>query len=142
MNGYGTEDGAPAVNNLLHRSDLPPTNNPDNDAAFVPPDFGVPCANPISSIQAQYGSIMYPSNAIDTQCDGGENTLLLKTDELYNEIQDNPGLRFLLSATKDLGKDDLEYVINLIKRLRNPEIDSNDVSTCLSLDDFGITKED
>ena len=65
-----------------------------------------------------------------------------ETDELYNEIQDNPELRFLLSATKDLGKDDLEYVINLIKRLRNPEIDSNDVSTCLSLDDFGIAKED
>ena len=93
MNGYGTEDDAPAVDNLLHRSDLPPTSNPDNDAGFVPPDIGTPCANPISSIQAQYGSIMYPSNAIDTQCDGGENMLLLKTDELYNEYRKAVGFR-------------------------------------------------
>lgn len=102
MNGYSTDDAnAPAVNNLLHRSDLPPTTNPDNNGfdanPIVQPAVGAPCANPISSIQAQYGSIMYPSNAIDTQCDGGEvggnSILLLKTDELYSEYRKAVGFR-------------------------------------------------
>ena len=102
MNGYGTDAiNDPAVNSLLHRSDLPPTNNPDNNGfpgqGMVQSAIGVPCANPISSIQAQYGSIMYPSNAIDTQCDGGtvngNSVLLLKTDELYNEYRKAVGFK-------------------------------------------------
>ena len=80
MNGY-SQDAAnqPQVDNLLHRSDLPPTTN------VVNPAKGTPCHNPIASIQAQYGSILYPSNAIDTQND--TNLSLLKTDELYSEYK-------------------------------------------------------
>ena len=80
LNGYGSDEtNDPRVDNLLHRSDLPPTTN------AAEPDLGVNCYNPIASIQAQYGSILYPSNAIDTQVD--ENTTLLKTDELYSEYK-------------------------------------------------------
>ena len=92
MNGYatagagadndgvaGTKKGDAVINTLIHRSDLPPTSNAD------PPVKGTPCYNPISSIQAQYGSITYPSNAIDTQVD--DNPSLLKTDELYTEYR-------------------------------------------------------
>ena len=80
LNGYGSDEtNDPGVNNLLHRSDLPPTTNE------AKPALGVNCYNPIASIQAQYGSILYPSNAIDTQVD--ENTTLLKTDELYSEYK-------------------------------------------------------
>ena len=80
MNGYSQDaTDQPKVNNLLHRSDLPPTTNVENPAK------GTPCHNPISSIQAQYGSILYPSNAIDTQND--TNLSLLKTDELYSEYK-------------------------------------------------------
>ena len=81
MNGYGAEDADANVNNVLHRTDLPPTTNE------TPPvmDRDRVCQNPISSIQAQYGSITYPSNAIDTQVD--DNTTLLKTDELYTEYR-------------------------------------------------------
>ena len=80
LNGYGSDEtNDPRVDNLLHRSDLPPTTNAEE------PDLGVNCYNPIASIQAQYGSILYPSNAIDTQVD--ENTTLLKTDELYSEYK-------------------------------------------------------
>ena len=80
MNGY-SQDAAnqPQVDNLLHRADLPPTTNES------PPVKGTPCHNPIASIQAQYGSILYPSNAIDTQND--TNLSLLKTDELYSEYK-------------------------------------------------------
>ena len=80
MNGY-SQDAAnqPQVDNLLHRADLPPTTN------VVNPVKGTPCHNPIASIQAQYGSILYPSNAIDTQND--TNLSLLKTDELYSEYK-------------------------------------------------------
>ncbi|MGN1278981.1 MAG: hypothetical protein ACI4UG_05895, partial [Candidatus Onthovivens sp.] len=86
MNGYGAADEDPAVDNLLHRSDLPPS---ENDKAI--PDIGTRCYPPISSIQAQYGSIMYPSNAIDTQTEG--DTSLLKTDELYSEYKKAVGFR-------------------------------------------------
>ena len=80
MNGYSQDDAnQPQVDNLLHRSDLPPTTN------VVNPVKGTPCHNPIASIQAQYGSILYPSNAIDTQND--TNLSLLKTDELYSEYK-------------------------------------------------------
>ena len=80
MNGYGKVNNAnAAVSNIPHRADLPPTTN-DN-----PPVLGAACFGPITSIQAQYGSILYPSNAIDTQND--DNETLLKTDELYSEYK-------------------------------------------------------
>ena len=80
MNGYSQDNvNQPQVDNLLHRSDLPPTTN------VVNPVKGTACHNPIASIQAQYGSILYPSNAIDTQND--TNLSLLKTDELYSEYK-------------------------------------------------------
>lgn len=98
MNGYATEgasadeDGAggtkkgdATIKNLIHRSDLPPTTNAET------PVKGTPCYNPMSSIQAQYGSIMYPSNAIDTGID--DNPTLLKTDELYSEYRKAVGFR-------------------------------------------------
>lgn len=88
MNGYGAEDANAAVKNLLHRSDLPPTAN-DNTAGV--PTAGVACYAPMSSIQAQYGSIMYPSNAIDTSVDNAPT--LLKTDELYSEYRKAVGFR-------------------------------------------------
>ena len=78
MNGYGSAGAAAAVGNVLHRTDRPPTTA--NEAGE-----GTACVNPISSIQAQYGSITYPSNAIDTQVDN--NPTLLKTDELYTEYR-------------------------------------------------------
>ena len=81
MNGYGAEDADANVNNVLHRTDLPPTTNVANPASAE----GRNCHNPITSIQAQYGSITYPSNAIDTQVD--DNPTLLKTDELYAEYR-------------------------------------------------------
>ena len=81
MNGYAAEDNNANVNNVLHRTDLPPTTNADPPEA----DRTRNCHNPISSIQAQYGSITYPSNAIDTQVD--DNPTLLKTDELYSEYR-------------------------------------------------------
>ena len=80
LNGYGKDEANDAsVDNLLHRADLPPTTNQAN------PALGTACHNPITSIQAQYGSILYPSNAIDTQND--DNLSLLKTDELYSEYK-------------------------------------------------------
>ena len=92
MNGYatagasvdndgaaGTKKGDATIKNLIHRSDLPPTTNANL------PIKGTSCYNPMSSIQAQYGSITYPSNAIDTQVD--DNPTLLKTDELYAEYR-------------------------------------------------------
>ena len=81
MNGYGAQDANAAVDNVLHRTDLPPTTNDANPEQIEARN----CHNPISSIQAQYGSITYPSNAIDTQVDG--NPTLLKTDELYTEYR-------------------------------------------------------
>ena len=75
----GTKKGDATIKNLIHRSDLPPTTN------ATPLVKGTACYAPISSIQAQYGSITYPSNAIDTQVDN--NPTLLKTDELYTEYR-------------------------------------------------------
>ena len=79
MNGYGKVNANAAVSNIPHRADLPPTTNAN------PPELGAACFGPITSIQAQYGSILYPSNAIDTQND--DNISLLKTDELYSEYK-------------------------------------------------------
>ena len=81
MNGYGAQEGAASVDNVLHRTDLPPTTNANPPVTLKARN----CHNPITSIQAQYGSITYPSNAIDTQVD--DNPTLLKTDELYAEYR-------------------------------------------------------
>ena len=81
MNGYGAENADAVVENVLHRTDLPPTTNVANPVSNRDKN----CHNPITSIQAQYGSITYPSNAIDTQVD--DNPTLLKTDELYAEYR-------------------------------------------------------
>lgn len=98
MNGYataganddndgirGTKKGDAVINKLIHRSDLPPTTNDET------PVKGTACYAPMSSIQAQYGSIMYPSNAIDTSVDN--TPTLLKTDELYSEYRKAVGFR-------------------------------------------------
>ena len=79
MNGYSSNAGGLSVSDLTHRSDRP--NTTTNEGALSPNH----CHNPITSIQAQYGSITYPSNAIDTQVD--DNPTLLKTDELYIEYR-------------------------------------------------------
>ena len=86
LNGYGAAEANAAVDNVPHRSDLPPSGNDK-----VKPDIGTRCHPPISSIQAQYGSIMYPSNAIDTQTEFDNS--LLKTDELYSEYKKAVGFR-------------------------------------------------
>lgn len=41
----------------------------------------------------------------------------LETDELYNLAHSNPEARFLLSETMNMSKEDLKYIIDLIKRL-------------------------
>lgn len=87
MNGYGSKDANATVDTLLHRSDLPPTSNVETPV-FTEDNA---CYSPIASIQAQYGSIMYPSNSIDTAVDS--NPSLLKTDELYSEYTKSVGFR-------------------------------------------------
>ena len=79
MNGYSQRANGLEVSDLTHRSDRPNTST--NEGALSANQ----CLNPITSIQAQYGSITYPSNAIDTQVDN--NPTLLKTDELYIEYR-------------------------------------------------------
>ena len=79
MNGYSQRANGLEVSDLTHRSDRPNTSTNEGDLSDNP------CLNPITSIQAQYGSITYPSNAIDTQVDN--NPTLLKTDELYIEYR-------------------------------------------------------
>ena len=90
--------GDVAAQHLLHRSDLPPTTNAAN------PALGAFCHNPISSIQAQYGNKMYPSNAIETRIYGGSivyadknnkkiDYYLLKTDDLYSEYKKAVGFK-------------------------------------------------
>ena len=87
-----------AAQHLLHRSDLPPTTNEAETA------LGAFCHSPISSIQAQYGNKMYPSNAIETRIYGGSiiyeddndkkiDYYLLKTDDLYSEYKKAVGFK-------------------------------------------------
>ena len=102
FNGYGSNSlvanegnnaddlkaGDVGAQHVLHRSDLPPTTN-DN-----PPALGALCHSPISSIQAQYGNKMYPSNAIETRTfTGTANYYLLKTDDLYREYRKAVGFK-------------------------------------------------
>ena len=77
--------------NLIHRSDVQPTKLELNAGNVEIGDF---CLNPISSIQAQYGNKMYPSNAIETRTfSGTANHYLLKTDDLYNEYKKAVGFK-------------------------------------------------
>lgn len=41
-----------------------------------------------------------------------------ETDELYESIQNNPDIKFLLSASSKMNQDDLQAVINIVKRMR------------------------
>ena len=76
---------------LIHRSDLSPTKIALLNTHYL--ELGSRCINPISSIQAQYGNRMYPSNAINTRYNIGENNYLLKTDELYSEYKKAVGFK-------------------------------------------------
>ena len=76
---------------LIHRSDLSPTKIALSNTHYL--QLGSRCINPISSIQAQYGNRMYPSNAINTRYNIGENNYLLKTDELYSEYKKAVGFK-------------------------------------------------
>ena len=102
FNGYGSNSldakegdnaddlkvGDVGAQHVIHRSDLPPTTNAEH------PALGAFCHSPISSIQAQYGNKMYPSNAIETRTfTGTENYYLLKTDDLYNEYKKAVGFK-------------------------------------------------
>ena len=112
FNGYGSNSlaakegdnaddlkvGDVGAQHVIHRSDLPPTTNIEH------PTLGNFCHSPISSIQAQYGNKMYPSNAIETRIYGGSITYandnnkkidyyLLKTDDLYSEYKKAVGFK-------------------------------------------------
>ena len=115
FNGYGSnglsangegdrKQGDITAAHLIHRSDLPPTTNEANPRPAPDPASGNFCHNPISSIQAQYGNKMYPSNAIETRIYGGSITYandnnkkidyyLLKTDDLYSEYKKAVGFK-------------------------------------------------
>ena len=122
MNGYGKDDINATVDSVLNRTDLPLglTKLPDRPAAQGEPGGNKHvysynnCHAPISSIQAQYGNLIYPSNAIDTKIKfssltspkivvNGEDVLdkdqkntdreMLRTDGLYNEYRKAVGFK-------------------------------------------------
>ena len=122
LNGYSTDstNNPPKANNLLFRSDLPPKylkttrpneGHPENPIPII---IWFSCHAPISSIQAQYGNLIYPSNAIDTRINKfktnpGNITIeevpeneqrgkeldieLLRSDGLYNEYRKAVGFK-------------------------------------------------
>ena len=120
LNGYSTDstNNPPKANNLLFRSDLPPkylkTTRPNGEGDPIPIIIWFSCHAPMSSIQAQYGNLIYPSNAIDTRINkfktNPENATieevphneqrgkeldieLLRTDGLYNEYRKAVGFK-------------------------------------------------
>ena len=117
MNGYGKYDVDATVNNVLSRSDLEPPylRTVEQQQGVNRPIYTwYSCHSPISSIQAQYGNLIYPSNAIDTKIkfstflspeivNGGDHVLainqkntdieLLRTDGLYNEYRKAVGFK-------------------------------------------------
>ena len=122
LNGYSTNstNNPPKANNLLFRSDLPPkylkTTRPNQGQPEnpIPIIIWFSCHAPISSIQAQYGNLIYPSNAIDTRINkfktNPENATieevphneqigkeldieLLRSDGLYNEYRKAVGFK-------------------------------------------------
>ena len=120
LNGYGSDSTANAsINNIISRSDLSPgyirttrAAEQGEPAGDKPVYTWHPCHAPISSIQAQYGNLIYPSNAIDTKIktlvspvlvNGDDSVLardqinadmeLLRTDGLYNEYRKAVGFK-------------------------------------------------
>ena len=115
MNGYGADSTTNAsINNISSRSDLPPDCViTDREAQAGAGEQGRqpvitwhPSHGPISSIQAQYGNLIYPSNAIDTkikfsaisstakpQDQHNTDIELLKTDGLYHEYRKAVGFK-------------------------------------------------
>ena len=76
MNGYGTDSTANAsTNNIISRSDLypkyakgeRPRTEEEGGGNNIKIITWYSCHGPMSSIQAQYGNLIYPSNAIDTK---------------------------------------------------------------------------
>ena len=112
LNGYGADLANASINNISSRSDLPP-DCVITDRAAQPGENGRqpvitwhPSHGPISSIQAQYGNLIYPSNAIDTkikfsaisstakpQDQHNTDIELLRTDGLYNEYRKAVGFK-------------------------------------------------
>ena len=112
LNGYGADLANASINNISSRSDLPPECVLSERAA-QPGEQGNqpvitwhPSHGPISSIQAQYGNLIYPSNAIDTkikfsaisstakpQDQHNTDIELLRTDGLYNEYRKAVGFK-------------------------------------------------
>ena len=122
LNGYGADSTTNAsINNISSRSDLPPGYIRTTRAAEQGEQAGdkpiytwYNCHAPISSIQAQYGNLIYPSNAIDTKIKfssltspyllNGEEIVLardqkntdreiLRTDGLYDEYRKAVGFK-------------------------------------------------
>ena len=113
LNGYGADSTNDAsINNISSRSDLPPEcvitergaqqGEQGNQKVIT----WHPSHGPISSIQAQYGNLIYPSNAIDTkikfsaisstakpQDQHNTDIELLRTDGLYNEYRKAVGFK-------------------------------------------------
>ena len=112
LNGYGAASANVSINNISSRSDLPPDCViTDRDAQAgeqgrQPVITWYPSHGPISSIQAQYGNLIYPSNAIDTkikfsalsntakpQDQHNTDIELLRSDGLYNEYRKAVGFK-------------------------------------------------
>ena len=106
MNGYGKDDHEPTTANIISRSDIPPKPT-EAVAQQITTYTWNSCYGPMSSIQAQYGNLLYPSNAIDTKLKfkvfnlnpiTSPNVLqvdieLLKSDDLYNEYRKAVGFK-------------------------------------------------
>ena len=112
LNGYGAASANASINNISSRSDLPPecviTDRPPQgqEQGNQPVITWHPSHGPISSIQAQYGNLIYPSNAIDTkikfsaisstakpQDQHNTDIELLRSDGLYNEYRKAVGFK-------------------------------------------------
>ena len=116
LNGYGSDSTANAsINNILSRSDLPPEcaiseREPvqaDGEERRQRVITWHSCHAPISSIQAQYGNLIYPSNAINTKIkfsaisstppklkdQHNTDIELLRSDGLYNEYRKAVGFK-------------------------------------------------
>ena len=121
LNGYSTDStNEPSINNILNRSDIPPqwlvSTRPRTEEEKAEKGEGTEpvvtwfsCHAPMSSIQAQYGNLIYPSNAIDTKIKFSaiideEDTILLedqhntdiellRTDGLYDEYRKAVGFK-------------------------------------------------
>ena len=112
LNGYGAASANASINNISSRSDLPPDCVITERAAQAGEQGNQkvitwhPSHGPISSIQAQYGNLIYPSNAIDTKNkfsaissianpkdQYNTDIELLRSDGLYNEYRKAVGFK-------------------------------------------------